>query len=158
MAERAVVDASVVVKWFLRDGSETDCDLADEVLAALLARDVELYAPEILVYEVCGVLTRACLTRLPGLSTSRITKNDAAQCVRDLISLPIQIMHLDADALVRALELAVDFSKTHWDMSYVGLANRLGCQWLTADEKFLAAIRAGFPAHLVVRLSDLRQT
>ena len=157
MAERAIVDASVAVKWFLKDGLETDSDLAEEVLVALLAGDIELFAPDIIVYEVCGVLTRACLTRSPGVSTPRITKGDAAQCVRDFLSLPIQLINLRVDELVQALEMAVDFNKTHWDMTYVGLADRLKCQWLTADEKFLSALPAGFPIHLVLRLSDLRQ-
>jgi predicted nucleic acid-binding protein len=54
--------------------------------------------------------------------------------------------------------MAVDYGKTHWDMNYVLLAERLSCQWLTADEKFFQAVPQGFPIHLVLRLADLRQS
>ena len=45
MPERMVIDASVTAKWFLKDPLETDTDLADEILIAMLAEDVELHAP-----------------------------------------------------------------------------------------------------------------
>jgi predicted nucleic acid-binding protein len=157
MAERMVVDASVAIKWFLKDSLETDSDLADSILLAMLAGDIELYAPRIIVYEVCGVLTRACLTRAPGSKQPRISKGDAGTCLRDFLSLPIQIDDLTADDLVKALEMAVDYNKTHWDMAYVQLAEKLASQWLTADDKFFKAIPVGFPTHLTLRLSDLRQ-
>jgi predicted nucleic acid-binding protein len=46
--ERMVVDATVVGKWFLKDALETDTDVADEILIALLAGDLELHAPRII--------------------------------------------------------------------------------------------------------------
>lgn len=157
MADRVVLDASVAVKWFLKDSLETDTDLADDILVAMLAGDLEVHAPRISCYEVGGVLTRACLTKDPVSKTPRISKADAVQCLRDFLDLPIEMHDTSPDQAARALEMAVDYNKTHWDMIYVHLAQQLGCQWLTADEKFFQAMPAGFPVHLVLRLSSLRQ-
>src|SRR5262245_29013316 len=130
MADRVVLDASVAVKWFLKDSLETDTDLADDILVAMLAGDLEVHAPRIISYEVGGVFTRACLTRDPVSKTARITKADAVQCLRDFLDLPIEMHDTSADEAARALEMAVDFNKTHWDMMYVHLAEQSGCQWL----------------------------
>lgn len=156
MANCVVLDASVAVKWFLKDSLETNSDLAEDILVAMLAGDLEVHAPRICCYEVGGVLTRACLTRDPVSKTARISKADAVQCLRDFLELPIELHDTSPDDAARALEMAVDFNKTHWDMIYVHLAEQLGGQWLTADEKFFQAVAAGFPLHLVMRLSSLR--
>jgi hypothetical protein len=108
MADRVVLDASVAVKWFLKDSLETDADLAEDILVAILAGDLEVHAPRIIGYEVGGVLTRACLTRDPASKTARISKADAVQCLRDFLDLPIEMHETSADEAVRALEMAVD--------------------------------------------------
>ena len=56
MPNRLVIDTSVAVKWFLKDPIEDDTDLADDILVALLADDLELHAPRIFTYEVSGVV------------------------------------------------------------------------------------------------------
>jgi hypothetical protein len=81
MADLMVVDATVVAKWFLKDPLETDTDLADDILIALLVGDLELHAPRILSYEVSGLLARACLTRPPGAGAARLTRDRAVQCI-----------------------------------------------------------------------------
>jgi predicted nucleic acid-binding protein len=157
MAERMVVDATIAAKWFLKDALETDTDLADEILIASLAGDVELYAPRIFSYEVCGLLAKACLTRPRGAGTSRLTKENAVQCVRELFALPIRITDATEEEAVEALELAVDYAKGHYDMTYIRLAEELNCQWCTADRKVLQALAKGFPVARVLELSSLRE-
>lgn len=156
MAERMVIDASVAAKWFVRDDLEADVDLANRLLAALLDDAIEMYAPGIFVYEVCGLLTKACLRLDPQTRAPRLTKRDAAEGIRSLFNLPIQ--HSPASPLegVDALELAVNSSKTYYDMTYLRLARLLDCHWCTADEKVTRAVPATFPSDRVLLLSTLR--
>jgi len=156
MAERMVIDASVAAKWFLRDDLEADVDLADDLLIALLANDLEIHAPRIFTYEVCGLLTKACLTRDPRTKTPRLGKEPAAECARSLFALPIQHAETTAEEGVEAIDLAVDYAKGHYDMTYLRLARALDCHWCTADEKVLLAVPPGFPTDRVLLLSTLR--
>ncbi|MBN1488810.1 MAG: type II toxin-antitoxin system VapC family toxin [Phycisphaerae bacterium] len=156
MAEQMVIDASVAAKWFLKDSSEADVDLADQLLVALLADDIEMHAPRVFTYEVCSLLTKACLTRDRQTKEPRLTKRDAAECVRRLFRLPIQHSQASSMEGVEALELAVDSSKTHYDMTYLRLAQELACHWCTADDNAVKAVPANFPVDHILLLSTLR--
>src|SRR5258708_1650739 len=153
MAERMVVDANIAIKWFLSDINEADIDKAREILLALLAGDLELHAPRIFMYEVCGALTKACGHRLTGTATPRISKDLAVQAIHELFGLPIVIEEASENEAIAALELAVTFSKGHYDMTYLRLANKLNCKWCTADAKVLKAASVNFPHDRVLLLS-----
>ncbi len=155
MVDRMVVDASVVAKWFLKDQLETELDVADELLAAFLAGDLELHAPQALRYEICGLLTKACRQRLPGTSSRRLRKADAIAHVRDFFDLPLQVHDATPDEEVEAVELGVDNGKSYYDMTYVRLARDLGCQCCVSDERAVAGVGADFPRAHVITLSQL---
>ena len=157
MSGRMVIDASVAAKWFLKDPSETDIDLADDVLVALLAGDLEIHAPRIFTYEVCGLLTKACQTHDRQTRLPRVTKPLAVASIRELFGLPIHLSEATEEEGAQALEMAVDYSKQHYDMTYVRLAENLDCQWCTADGKALEGIPRSFPRHRVLLLSSLRE-
>ena len=135
MADRIVVDASVAAKWFLKDELESDLDLADNLLTALLAGDLELHAPNTLRYEMCGLLTKACRVSVPSTGSRRLGKADALAHVQDFFALPLQFDVADPEKEAEAVELAVDHVKTYYDMTYVRLARELNCQCCVADER-----------------------
>ena len=151
-----VIDASVAIKWFLTDSQESDTDIAEEILTAFLADDLELHAPRVFTYECCHALTKACLTRMP-ITGSRLTRERAVRCVAELFQLPIRFSEASEAEGREALEMGVKHSKQHADMTYVRLAEFLDCQWCTADAKFLEALHASFPRNRVVVLSSLRR-
>ncbi len=155
MADPMVIDSSVAAKWFLTD--EDDTDLADDVLLGLLAGEVEGHVPRVASYEVCALLTRACLTRKSGATVRRITLDKAIACVREFFGLPLTTHDASEAEGVEALQMAVEYSKGHYDMAYLRLASRLNCCWCTADEKVLEANPPTFPARHVVLLSSLRK-
>ncbi len=155
MAERLVIDACVAVKWFLRDEPEEENDLADEILEALLSSDIELHAPRVLKYEVCSALTKACKTRLRS-NGNRIGMEQAVQCIQSIFQLHIRIAEASEVVGVEALRMAVEFSKTHFDMTYVHLAERLDCRWCTIDRKSDLAVPPTFPHNRIVFLDELR--
>ena len=156
MADRMVIDSSVAAKWFLKDPLEEDIGLADDILVASLADDVELLAPGIFTYEVCGLLTRACRTPDPSTKKPRITVQRATECIRELFGLPIQISEASIEEGTEALQMAVDYSKTYPDMTFLRLAELHDCQWCTADARVVRGGNPpGFPKDRVLLLSTL---
>ena len=149
-----VIDASVAMKWFLDD--EVDTDLAEAILAQSLGGSLELHAPELFRYEVDGALARACLTRFERGGQPRLALPDALDALTTLNASPIQYHHLALADRGSALSMAVDYSKGYYDMVYLNLAERLNCQWCTADSRILTPTRGGFPSHHIVILSSLR--
>jgi len=156
MSERMVIDASVAAKWFLQDVMEADIDLADEILVAFLSGDLELHAPRIFTYEVCGLLTKACRRRLLGANGFRVTKEQALRCAHELFSLSIHVAEATEAEGCEALGMAVDYSKKHYDMTYVRLAQHLDCQWCTADETADESVPPAFPRNHILHLQALR--
>lgn len=156
MRERMVIDASVATKWFLQDATETDTDLAEEILVTFLDGELELHAPRIFTYEVCGALAKACCSRSAGTSGFRLKKEQALRCAHELFGLAIHIAESSEAEGCEALDMAVDFSQGHYDMTYVRLAQRLDCQWCTADLKVQMAVPPAFPHNRILQLSTLR--
>lgn len=154
MAEPMVIDSSVVAKWFLDD--EDDVDLAENVLLAILAGDVEAHIPRVAIYEICHLLTKACQTHAKAGPSARIARDHAVECVRELFRLPLEKSDVNLEECLGALEMAVLHSKRHADMVFLWRAVQLNCQWCTADEKILAACRPTFPTPHVLLLSATR--
>lgn len=155
MADITILDASVAAKWFLKDELETHTEEAEELLLRLLAEDIELYAPRVIYYEVCQLLNKACRQSVPSTRTSRLSKDQAIQSAREFLALPIHILDTTEEEYIEALEVAVDSSKGHADMTYIKLAERLGCQWCTSDYKVLNDVPSTFPSHRVLLLSTM---
>ena len=155
MDERLVIDASVAVKWFLRDTHETEIAKADAILDSLMNGDVAVHVPEIFKSEVCGALTKACAHRLTGTRTPRLTRELALSSIRDLFKLPLSVHRTTEQDAVEAADLAINYGKGLYDMAYLKLALNLDCRWCTSDAKFLRAVPASFPKERVVLLSML---
>ena len=154
LPERLVIDASVAAKWFLKDARESDVDLASDILLACLGDQVELHAPQILPYEVCGILARAC-GQVKG-NPPRLNKTQAIEFAKAFFQIPIQISGAIEDECIAAIEMAVDYAKGSYDMTYIRLAETLNCQWCTADEQVIRVVSNDFPLHRVLLLSTLR--
>lgn len=156
MTKRMVVDASVAAKWFLRDALEDDIDIADDILLALLVGDLELHVPRLFIYEFCSLLKKACASRPKGSTSFRLTLEAALKGVGEVFNLPIRFAEASEVESREALEMAVKFSKSHYDMTYVRLAESLDCQWCTADLKSQKAVPADFPHDRILQLSTMR--
>lgn len=133
-----ILDASVALKWVL---VESDSDkartLRDECRNAL--RD--FLAPDIFAVECAHALT----------------KGERKGLVVDPASLYDEVM-LDAPQFVssiplmtRALSIARKARIAVYDCVYVALAEREGCELITADQKVINALRKDFPF-----ITDLR--
>jgi predicted nucleic acid-binding protein len=131
---QVVVDASLAVKWVLEE------DLTAEARAVLLgwqSRETRRIVPSWFCCEVANVLYK------------RVRKNtlsvlDAQIAVEALLQ---DVMEHDVEPEVskRALEIAYQLGNpASYDAHYVALAERLGCEIWTADERFWNASGAAF--------------
>ena len=154
MSEKMVIDPSVAAKWFLKDDLESGTDLAEAILLAFLAGDLELYAPRIFTYEMGGLFAKN-IHRRSKSGAQRLTKSDALNALNCVFSLPIHISEAKQEEEAKSLEKAVIFSKTYYDMCYITVAEERDCKWCTADVKILDGNSPDFPANRVQLLSDL---
>lgn len=122
-----VVDASVVAASLLR---ERHTDAA----RALLISTTEVYAPALLSFEIANAIWKAHKRNL-------LSGVEASGVMAQFRALRISIHERD-DLTERALDLALRHDRTAYDCAYLALAVALGVPLVTADERFVNALRA----------------
>ncbi len=135
-----VVDASVAVKWLVR---ETDSDKADAILQGAKQKRLSLLAPEILPAEIGSFLWKAVF-RI-GLSPAEAL----AHYGRFQRACPA-LVRISALA-ESALKLALLHSRSVYDCLYVALASETPCDFVTADEKLFNALNGSVPQVRLLR-------
>jgi predicted nucleic acid-binding protein len=128
---RVVPDTSVVLKWLLT--GEADRARALTLREAYLLGLVVLVVPELLLYEVTNVLRYK-----PDWDVARI-----AQAVRSVIDLGVEIAPATADRMTRALEIAVAHDIAVYDAAFVALAEDVGGEFVTSDERLVRKLTPG---------------
>ena len=121
-----VVDASVALKWVVEEeGSE----------AALALKGRDLAAPSLLRVEAAN-----------ALRTLAAREAIAPAAALDLLSLlqeaPMDLVEPDDALERRALAIALELGHPVYDCVYLALAERMGRRLVTADSRFLRAVRA----------------
>jgi predicted nucleic acid-binding protein len=121
-----VVDASVIVA-FVAPAAD-DHAQAHAILDHWARTGVELAAPRLMWEEALNAL-------LSGIRRGRWSGEEADAAASKLLRLPVTAVDADQDR-ARAWELARRYDNWPvYDMIYVALAERLGEQLVTADEK-----------------------
>lgn len=121
-----VVDASVVVKWFVPE-------IHSDAARRLLVLPHEYVAPDLLFAETANTI---------GKKTRRgeLTAKEGQQLVADIgqiavAAVPCRALAEDAQLLANAT------GRTVYDSMYVALAVRLNTRSITADERLEAALK-----------------
>jgi predicted nucleic acid-binding protein len=135
-----VVDASIVIKWFV-----------DEVHAEAARRlqedQYDLLAPALLWPERGNVLWKKVRRGELTADEARLTWEGLEQ---QLISIfPSRVV------LEPALEIAFDTNRTVYDGCYLALAILTECQLVTADRKLFNALQGGRYAAYLCWVADL---
>ena len=121
-----VVDASVIVKWFIPEVGAAPAK-------ALLATADQLVAPELARIEVASALIRKGLRQeLNGADV----ENTLRAWVRALADGQIFLLP-NADDLEAAAKLALELQHPLPDCLYLAAAERLGVALITADQAFV---------------------
>ena len=128
MANRFVVDNSVVMAWCFKDESS---DYADGVLDKLSSATAVV--PSIWPLEVVNVL-------LAAERRKRIRQADSVRFVTLILQLPILLEHDRPEKTMRdLLALGRDTGLSSYDAAYLDLAIRKDCALATLDQRLIEA-------------------
>jgi predicted nucleic acid-binding protein len=121
-----VVDASVVLKWFI---PEVHSDAA----LRWLESSHEYLAPDLIFAEVGNAIWKK-------VRRKELDEGEAQRLAKDVARVAVEIIPMrgllpDAEALALAIGI------TFYDAMYVALAARLDTQAITADDRLLAVVR-----------------
>jgi predicted nucleic acid-binding protein len=139
---RYVLDSSVALKWVL---AEPDSPKALKLRADFQAAVHELLAPDVFEVEVAHALTRA-------ERQGRIAAPQAGILWADILSTPPRLERSGA-LLPRAIQISSAARIGVYDCLYVALAEREGCQLVTADIRLVSSLHTLFPC--IVALTSL---
>jgi len=120
---KVVVDASVVVKWMVREEGR---DRALMLREAHLRGEVSLCAPDLLLYEVCNAL-RFC---------PDFTGEDVEAAAGALLGLSLRLSPPTLQMLGGAAREAFKYGVTVYDATYLSVAGAEGARLVTADKDF----------------------
>jgi predicted nucleic acid-binding protein len=129
-----VLDSNVALKWVL---PEVDSDKALRLRTAQQIGVHALLAPDVFPVEIAHALTRA--ERKGDIPTG-----DADVHMLNILSTPPQF-HPSLAILRRALAISSIARIGVYDCLYVALAEREGCQLVTADDKLVNNLQTQFP-------------
>lgn len=125
-----VVDASVVIKWYVPER-----DLA--AAQALRAPGMRLAAPDLLFVESSNILWKL-------VKRGEMLPERAIEIIEKILAAPF-IRHRNESLARDAIDLAIATGVSAYDASYVALAARLNVRCITADEKLVRKL-SGTPA------------
>lgn len=124
MNDTWVVDASVVVKWFL---PESDTAEATDILHQIRRGHAHAVVPELLLAECANVIWKRVVQ-------GSISAADASMIVEAVVESPFQVERT-APLLPTAFAIAVETHCTVYDAIYVALAIQVDGILLSADRK-----------------------
>jgi len=129
--KRAVLDASVVLKWYLPD--EDHGKTALDLLNRYLSDDLEIIAPPLLEYEVMNGLVVA---QRRGLFREEVI----ISAIEGFLNLGIKTMEVSA-LYSRVLHFCRVYTRSAYNASYLALAEVEKIPFITADETLYNTVK-----------------
>lgn len=129
--KRAVIDASVVLKWYLAD--EQYGEKALGLLEKYISDKLDILAPSLLDYEVVNGLVIAS-------RRGRIKEEQLLTAVDGFVSLGIKLKNLSM-FFPQALHYCKVYNRSVYDASYLALAEDEGIPFITSDQGIYNAVR-----------------
>ena len=123
MPWRAVLDTSVVIKWF-RQG-EVLADQALRLRASYLSGELEIVLPSLVAYEFTNVLRYK----------ADLTVEQVQSAVGSLLGMKLGWMLPSAEVLQRAAHMARTYDITVYDGAFAALAEFVSATYVTADKR-----------------------
>ena len=131
---RFVLDASIVVKWFIEE------EHSEKARLFMSAQRGIVRSPDFLLVEAANAF----------VSSARGGRIQEAEIAENLELIPEHLQLIPSAPLrTQAAVLALDHGRSVYDCLYLALAIREGCRLLTADERFYNALRQPFAAQLL---------
>jgi predicted nucleic acid-binding protein len=128
----AVLDASVILKWYLMD--ETYGQNALELLHKFITKELNILSPSLLEYEVINGLTIA-------QKRGRIEEEKILTAIEGFFDLEIELKDL-SHFYPKALHYCKAYYRSIYDASYLALAEIEDISLITADEGLYRAVKS----------------
>ncbi len=129
--KRIVIDASVVLKWFLADEEYSQSALA--LLDKYVFFELEIVAPSLLEYEVLNGL------QIAG-KRGRIPKDKTIMAVEGFLCLEIEKKDI-SPFCPRIMHFSETYNLTVYDASYLAMADEEGIELVTADNNLYNRVK-----------------
>jgi predicted nucleic acid-binding protein len=126
-----VVDASVVLKWFLADEDRGKSAL--ELFEKLLAGELRLVAPTLLEFEIANGLAMAA-------RRGRLGRDTARAAIQGFLDLEIDMVDF-SHYYGRMFEIADTYDLSAYDAAYVAVAAETGFEMITADRELWKKVK-----------------
>ena len=134
-AKQVVLDASVALKWRLRDEEATA--QADSLLEDFLIDKLDLLTPTLFDYEMANALKLA-------VTMGRLTEAEATTAIADFQQYDIQRYDFHAIQIL-ALRLASQHQRSVYDSAYLALARSKELWLHTGDKRLFNAVGQALP-------------
>jgi predicted nucleic acid-binding protein len=119
---KRVVDASVAIKWYVPE-------IYEQEATRLQKSGVELHAPELILPEFGSIVWKK-------VSRKEISERTGQRIVTEFSKTKLTV-HSHASIIKSAYTGAAMTNQTVYDWTYLSLALSLGCEFVTADERFI---------------------
>jgi len=128
---KVVVDASLALRWVLKDEKE---DKVDSLIYGWAVSLTDMIAPPLFLAEVTNALYLAC-RRL------RLNAKEVKLALHTILELGVRIS-VPSELYIRSMDLAINYTLTNaYDAEYLALAELESCELWTADERLARAVR-----------------
>jgi len=131
-----IVDASTATKWFVE---EADSEKANLLKKAHETGKLQLAAPDLLVYEVSNAL----------VYHPKMVADDLTQSIIRLLELDLDLIPPRADFTAETARIARKYAVSANDASYIALADIVGTNCVTADEKLYRKLHGKKPLYFL---------
>ncbi|OLS16981.1 MAG: hypothetical protein HeimC2_45590 [Candidatus Heimdallarchaeota archaeon LC_2] len=137
-----VIDASVVLKWYIEEDLTSE---AIEIRNNYINGKINLYAPNILIFEVINTLTKL----------GNFSKNNLIEIGDSLLSFIIQLDNFSGYVLQTAINMTSRSNSSLFETFYLALSEFYNCQLLTADGIFYNKVLIHYPDAAILHLKDI---
>ncbi len=135
MTAWVVADSGIFIATVLK---ETYSLQAEQLIRQWREQQVQIAAPTLFGYEAVAVMRKSVHRGLLSVDQA-IRGRDA------LLEYPIQFL-IGETLLKRGFDLATQFNRpTAYDAQYLAVAEQLGCEFWTADERLFNIVRTTLP-------------
>lgn len=128
--ELSILDASVVIKWFIK---EEGSDLADLYLERLGNHDIKIIIPQLLFFEIGNILI-----------SRKVSEDESDYIAKKLYSLPFEQKQIDLQYFNAIILIAKTFGISFYDGAYIALMQEKNCEFITADRKLFQKVQKAF--------------
>jgi len=127
---KIIVDASIAVKWF--NPSEDFGEIAARLFRSYKQGEFSFTVPEFFYYEVANGINKA-------IARKDITKEEGMEAIDTILGLEMEVYSLPDVKSVYSFSQRC--KRSIYDCFYLMLAQSLGIEFWTADEKLYNAVK-----------------